>query len=76
MSKLADKIIGVTGLGLIVAAVLLVIGYFNNFNYLVDSDFESVSGREVVSIIGVFVPPVGAINGAIYIFEDEKQEGE
>lgn len=64
------------GLSVITGLALLVVGYFNNFNYIVDSDFSDVSGREVVSVIGVFIPPVGAVNGAIYIFEEEKNESE
>ena len=60
------------GLSIIVGIVLLIVGWFNNINYVVDSDFSDVSGREIVSIIGIPMVPIGMVNGAIYIFEDEK----
>ena len=59
---------------LIAFVLFLFVGWLNNINYLMDSNFDSMSGREVVSAIGVVVAPVGMVNGVIYMFEPEKVE--
>ena len=59
---------------LIALVLFLGIGWLNNINYLMDSNFDNMSGREVVSAIGVVVAPVGTVNGIVYMFEQEKQE--
>lgn len=59
----------------VIFIIFCIASWINNINYVIDSDYEQISGREVVSIIGIFIPPVGIVNGTIYFFEPEKNEG-
>lgn len=52
--------------------IFSIASWFNNINFIIDSwDKESLQIREVISIVGIPVAPIGTINGAIYFFEDE-----
>lgn len=57
-----------------IIVIILIAGWINNINYVLDSDLNDVDGREVVSIVGIFIVPIGSANGVIYFFEDEKEE--
>lgn len=55
-----------------VLVFLASISWFNNIHYVLDSDFSDVSGREIISVLGIPIAPLGIANGFVYIFEDEK----
>lgn len=61
-------------LSLWILNIVVIGGWFNNINYILDSDFKEVSGREILSIIGVPIAPIGMGNGFIYYFEDAKNK--
>jgi len=57
--------IGYEWLGMLYLIVGLagVVGWVMNIVDIVNSDFSSITGMLVVRIIGVFVPPLGAVLG-------------
>jgi len=65
-----------SGIGIAVIGFVLFcfVSWCNNINFLIDSwDKEGLQIREVVAIFGVPMAPIGVINGAVYMFEDEKE---
>jgi hypothetical protein len=67
-----NKIAGGFHITVIAFLVFGFVSWCNNINFLVDSwDKEGLQIREVVAIVGVPMFPIGAINGAVYLFEDE-----
>lgn len=56
----------------VIIVCLLFVGWFNNINYVIDSNFNNISEREIFAVAGIPLIPLGAVNGTIYIFENEK----
>ena len=52
---------------LFVAAVGIT-GYAKNIINVFNADYDSISGFEVVSVVGIFVPPVGTVTGLYSFF--------
>lgn len=47
--------------------LLSILGYILNIRILLRSDFDAPYKEEVFSVVGLFMPPLGVVNGYIHI---------
>lgn len=57
------SVYGLAWLLYIVVGLAAVVGWVMNIMDIVKSDFSSITGLLVLRVIGVFVPPLGAVLG-------------